>query len=254
MNEIIKFPFYAKVVIILIGIVLIMSILFLGQHILIPIFMALLFAILLSPIVNFLNYRIRIPNIISSSIAVILFSIIIAFIILIVSIQISDFSGELENIKNNIAIHYHSIQIWVKNNFNISYSEQNKYLKDVRSNSLTAENILSENNLTSVTDVLLNIILVPLYTFLFLLYKNLCLHFLHSIVAKNSQKKLNDILVNIKLVVQSYLVGLIIEMVIVSILTTIGFMIIGLQYALLLGIITGLMNYPGAEPRGIEGK
>jgi predicted PurR-regulated permease PerM len=242
MNEVVIFPFYAKVALILTAIVLVLTILFLGQHILIPIFMALLFGILLSPFVRFLNDRIKLPNVISSSIAVVLFTIIIAIIIIIVSIQIGNFSSEIKNIKTNIAIHYHTIQIWIKNSFNISYHDQNEYIQDVRSNSLSSENILSENTLTSVTDVLLNFLLVPLYTFLFLLYKNLCLQFLYKLVKKNRYEKLTDILLNIKLSVQSYLVGLIIEMVIVSSLTSIGFMIIGLQYAVLLGVITGILN------------
>ena len=86
MNEIKKFPFYAKATIILTGIVLVTIILFVGQHILIPIFMALLFAILLTPLVNFFILRLRIPNVIASTISVVLFTAIIAFIITIVSI------------------------------------------------------------------------------------------------------------------------------------------------------------------------
>ena len=242
MNETIEFPFYTKAAIILMTVVLVMVILFIGQHIFIPIFLALLFAILLSPFVNFLNRRLSIPNVISSSIAVVTFTIIIAIVILIVSIQIGDFSGEIKNIKANIAIHYHNIQQWIQNSFNISYREQDKYMKDVRSNSLTTENILSGSTINSVADVLLNFLLVPLYTFLFLLYKNLCLQFLHAVVKKNGHETLNDILLNIKLSVQSYLVGLITEMAIVSTLTSIGFMIIGLEYAFLLGVITGILN------------
>ena len=128
---------------------------------------ALLFAILLTPLVNFFILRLRIPNVIASTISVVLFTAIIAFIITIVSIQIGDFSGEIKNIKTNISIHYQSIQTWVKDSFNISYNQQNKYIKDVKSNSLNTENIITENRITSITDILLNFLLVPLYTFLF---------------------------------------------------------------------------------------
>jgi predicted PurR-regulated permease PerM len=60
----------------------------------------------------------------------------------------------------------------------------------------------------------------------------------------NDKKRyiLEDILIHVKSSVQRYLVGIIIEMIIVSTLTSIGFMIIGVQYAVLLGIITGLLN------------
>jgi predicted PurR-regulated permease PerM len=46
----------------------------------------------------------------------------------------------------------------------------------------------------------------------------------------------------IKVSVQSYIIGLMIEFVIVSVLTAIGLMIIGVKYFILLGLITGLLN------------
>ncbi|MFA6581984.1 MAG: AI-2E family transporter, partial [Paludibacter sp.] len=45
-----------------------------------------------------------------------------------------------------------------------------------------------------------------------------------------------------KSVVQHYLVGLLIEAVIVGVLNTIGLMILGIQYAILLGVIGALLN------------
>ena len=242
MSETTTFPFYKKIAYILISVSITLALLFVGQHIFIPIFLSLLFAILLSPVVGFFNSKIKTPNVVSSTIVVALFTVIIAIIILLVSIKIGDVAGEIKNIKSNIAIHYHSIQVWIKNSFHISYRQQDTYMKEVRSNTLKTENILNESTLTSVTDVLLNFLLVPLYTFLFLLYKSLCLQFLHGLVKNHQQQKLSDILTNIKLSVQSYLVGLILEMLIVSTLTSIGFMIIGVEYALLLGIITGILN------------
>jgi predicted PurR-regulated permease PerM len=54
--------------------------------------------------------------------------------------------------------------------------------------------------------------------------------------------KLHEILGQIKISVQSYILGLIIEMVVVSILTGLGFMIIGMKYWILVGVITGVLN------------
>jgi predicted PurR-regulated permease PerM len=52
---------------------------------------------------------------------------------------------------------------------------------------------------------------------------------------KENHEQLKDILTNIR---DSYIVGLI-EMILVSTMTTLGFMVIGVKYAILLGIITG---------------
>lgn len=237
-----KIPFYIKLSFILFCISITLFILYIGQHILIPIFLSLLFAILLHPCTSFLNQRIKIPYSLSAIISVSIFILIIAAIVLFVSWQMGDIMYDWENIKQNISIHYHNAQQWVKHNFHISYRKQEKYIQQVSTNPLNGKSELMGNTIDSITDFLLSFILIPIYTFLFLLYKTLFINFLHKLVKVNQQNKLHDILHQIKLSVHSYLIGLLIEMVIVAALTSTGFMIIGIQYALLLGVITSVLN------------
>jgi predicted PurR-regulated permease PerM len=91
----------------------------------------------------------------------------------------------------------------------------------------------------SVTDTLLDITLIPIYTFLILL--NPFHLILTKLFRKEHHSKLQEILSQIKGSVQSYISGLIIEMIFVSILTSIG-LYIGVPYFMLLGIITGILN------------
>ena len=94
----------------------------------------------------------------------------------------------------------------------------------------------------SFSDTLLNAILIPIYIFLILLYKSLFVKFFEKLVSQDNKAKLFDILEQIKVVVKSYIVGLILEMIFISVLTSVGLMIIGVKYAILLGVITGLLN------------
>ena len=96
--------------------------------------------------------------------------------------------------------------------------------------------------LMSFTDTLMNLTLIPIYTFLILLYRTHFLLFLSKLFKKENHGKLKDILTNIRLAINSYIVGLIIEMILVSVMTIVGFMLIGVKYAILLGIITGILN------------
>ena len=59
---------------------------------------------------------------------------------------------------------------------------------------------------------------------------------------KRNENKLHEILKQIKTVIQSYIVGLLIEMGIVGVLTTVGLMFLGVEYAILLGVITAMLN------------
>lgn len=240
MNNTIKFPFYAKLAFILLSIVIIIGVLYVGHQIFVPILLALLFAILLRPIVNFFSKKLRFPHVLSAIVAVILFILFIAGIITFVSWQIGDIASDWDKIQENVVMHFHNLQQWVKQKFDISYKEQNKYIKQATEGS--GENVLNGGTLNSFTNTIFSLILVPFLIFLFLLYRNLILKFLFKLVGEKNEKKLQDILFNIKLAIQSFLVGLLIEMGIVATLTTAGYMIAGIQYAVLLGVITGILN------------
>jgi predicted PurR-regulated permease PerM len=162
-------------------------------------------------------------------------------ILVFLSWQIGDIARDWDKIKHNFFIHFHHIQAWVKQTFHISYGEQNKYIQEARQESLNGK-ALMETTLISFTDVLFTLVLIPFYTFLMLLYRTLFISFLARLFGESMHTKLQTVLLQVKIAVQSFLVGLIIEMIIVSALTSAGLMIVGVEYAVLLGVITGILN------------
>ena len=54
--------------------------------------------------------------------------------------------------------------------------------------------------------------------------------------------KVNEVLTETKTIIQSYLAGLLIEFAIVAILNSIGLLFLGIDYAILLGILAALLN------------
>lgn len=237
-----KFPFYAKLALVLLTISLILTLLFVGHQVLFPLMLSLLFAILLRPVVKVLNKKLKLPHVIAVMISVLLFLFFIGGIIFFVSWQIGGMAEDWDSIKQNILAHYHTVQIWIKQRFHISYNEQQKYVEKATKGSLEGGGQLMGSTLSSFTDALFNVILIPIYIFLILLYRNLFIKFLSKLVGRENQVTLRDILENVKVAIQSFVVGLLIEFGIVSTLTSIGLMIIGAEYAILLGVITGILN------------
>lgn len=237
-----NFPKYAKLALVLISLSIIVIMLYFGQHILIPLLLSLLFAILLRPIVIFLNTKIRLPHIIAVFITVILFVLSIATVLLFVSWQVSDITNDWNKIKINLAAHFEHFQHWIKQRFHVSYSNQQNYIQKVTQETLNGGSDIMGSTLSSFTDTIVSLILIPIYTFLILLYKNHFIKFLYKIVSAKNEGLLQDILTKVKTVIQSYIVGLIIEMGIVGLLTTSGLMLLGVQYAIFLGVITAILN------------
>jgi predicted PurR-regulated permease PerM len=242
MNQTLQFPFYAKLAFTLLSLISIIVIFYYGQDIIVPVLMAVLFAILLRPVVSFLTLRLKLPHVISALFAVILFCTLFASVFYFISIQIGDMANDWGKIKHNLETHFNNLQELVHDNFNLSKREQKKFIDDATKDTMATGKELVGVTILSFTDIFLNLILIPIYTFLFLLYRNHFIKFLCKLFSVEHHAKLREILGQIKISVQSYIVGLLIEMVVVSVLTAVGFMIIGLKYWILLGVITGVLN------------
>jgi predicted PurR-regulated permease PerM len=242
MKDSIRFPFYAKLAFVLLSLISIFIILYLGQNIIVPILMSLLFAILLRPIAHFLKSKWRFPHVLAVMCTVVLFMLMVIGILFFISWQISAIANDWDAIQTNLSIHFDTIQKFISSNFNLNNVEQKVLIDNASKNVLESGKNIIGTSLVSVSDVILNLTLIPIYIFLFLLYRTLFITFLSKLFQPEYHEKLQDILYQIKVSVQSYIVGLLIEMIIVSTLTSVGFMIIGLKYAIVLGLITGLLN------------
>ena len=124
MNPTLKLPFYIKLPFNLISLIAIFSIFFIGKDIIIPILLSLLFAILLRPVSHFLKSKLRFPHVISVIFSITLFLFVVIGILTFISWQISSIANDWEMIKNNLSIHFDTIQEMIRDNFNLSKREQ----------------------------------------------------------------------------------------------------------------------------------
>lgn len=242
MSNLVRLPFYARLASILLAITIIFIILYIGKGVLIPVIMALLFAILVRPTSMFFRRKLHFPHVMASIITVILFVIIILAILSFISWQVSSFSKDWETIEKNITIHFANLQVFFKESFGIDESEQIQYISDATSKSKSSLTNIATSFLISFSDTIFNLAMIPIYMFLFLLYQNHLITFLSKLVGEGDQTSLKTILYQIKTAVQSYLFGVCIQVFTIATLTTIGLTIVGVQHALLLGVITGILG------------
>ena len=242
MSETIKFPFYIKLTAILSCLIAIFVALYFGQEIICPVLLSLLFAIMLRPVVSFLIRKLRFPHLIAVVFAIVLFVLLFLSVFYFISIQIGEMANDWGKIKSNFMYHLEHLQQIIRDNFNLSKREQNEIITKATDDSMASGNIIVGTTLNSFADILLNVTLVPIYKFLILLYQNHFISFLCKLVKPENHRKLREVLYQIKIAVQSYITGLLFEMIAVSVLTTIGLYFIGCEYFILLGIITGILN------------
>ncbi len=224
------------------GLTLLIVFIYYAQNILIPLLLSMIFAILLRPVVVFMTVKLRLPNVIAILTVVVLFMLVISGVVLFVSWQISDVTNDWQNIQHNLTIHFQNIQIWITKHLHLSKLSQQTYIQQVPGSTMNGSNGFLGKTISSVTAVFLIVTLTPIYIFLMLLYRNLFIKFLSKIISKTNAYVLADMLHEVKIVIQSYVTGLLIEAAVVAFLTMGGLMLLGVPYAMLLGIITALLN------------
>jgi len=96
--------------------------------------------------------------------------------------------------------------------------------------------------LSSAVTTLLIVFILPVYIFLLLFYKALLLDFLYESFAEKNSKQVGDVLKQTKSAIQSYMIGLLIEALIVAAMNSTALLILGVKYAILLGLIGALLN------------
>jgi predicted PurR-regulated permease PerM len=228
------YPFYLKATVILTGLAVLVFILHVLQAILVPFGMATLFAILLNP----LNSRLerRLPRVIAVAITVLLALAVFAGVLYLLSTQIVRFGDMLPELKLKSAQMLAHMQEWLKQHFGISTDRQQELLQQTTSKKVLGRTI------GSIMGTLGLLLLIPFYIFLLLFYKPLILDFLFQVFSEKYSLRVAEILGQTKAAIQSYVVGLMIETVIVATLNSVALLIIGVPYAVLIGIMGGLLN------------
>ncbi len=230
-------PLYAKATIILFGLILLTYTLKSLGDILTPLAFAAIVAILLNPLVNKLQtYKLgKVPAIM---LAMLLGILVVAGIFYFLSSQIAGFGDILPALKVKFHSLLASLQSWLQEHFGVSLQKQQQLMNQAASSG----EALIGGTLNTVVGTLGVLLLLPVYVFLFLFYKPLILDFLFKVFAEENAAKVSEILGQTKLAIQSYMVGLLLEAAIVAALNSTALLIIGVKYALLLGVIGALLN------------
>ena len=212
-----------------------------AQAILVPFAFALLLAVLLLPLVNFFETR-NIPRVLSIAISLFLTLIFVSGVIYFLSTQIAIFVDDIPSIKRHLNDHWISVQKWIREKMHISLREQNEALNDAAEEITGTKGEYLSDTFFSITEALMLVILLPIYTFLILYYRDLIRRFLYAVFRKEYSEKVALVIKQSKVMINSYMTGLLIEMGIVAVCNSIGLVLLGIKYALFFGVLAAVLN------------
>jgi predicted PurR-regulated permease PerM len=91
-------------------------------------------------------------------------------------------------------------------------------------------------------DITTLVILVPLYAFLMLMYKDLIIEFFLRLYAGKNSATLKEVAREARIVMKKYVVGLMIETAIIAVLNSAALLLLGIHYAILFGVLAAVLN------------
>jgi len=232
-----KYPFYFKTTVILLGLISFVFALWMLKDIFVPLVFALLLALLLNPMLNWFHRK-GIPKFWA-----ILFCLLIAFTIILaiiyfLSSQVINLSDQLPLLKHKFEVIFLQFQHWLYDHLGLNFQKQDQLINEVRSE---IKPMVAETLDTAFSTIGL-IILLPVYTALFLYYKTLILNFLFEVFAEENSKEVSFVLQETKAAIQKYMQGLLMEALIVASMNSLALWMLGVPYALLLGTIGAILN------------
>ena len=230
-----KYPFYLRITIILFGLVLFSYALSNLQDILIPFSFALFLAILLNPLVERL-VRLRMPRVAAIVVALLVAIVLIGGVWYFLATQMMHFTSQLPALERKTEDLVSRLQQELARK--IPLDKQNQYITEAKAGIKP----LVAHLLGSVAGTLATVLLLPVYTFLLLYYKDLLLNFLYEIFAREKQEDVRVVLQQTRGAIQSYMYGLLIEGLIVASLNAVALLILGVPYAILLGVFGAILN------------
>lgn len=237
-----KLPFLTRLTLAVVSIIGIGYLIKLGQSILAPFFLAFLMAMIFLPIANFLEKKLKFPRSFSTILSVMMLLIILTGMLFFFGSQLSSFSRDIPQLTAQATNVFHDLQKWVSKTFNVKIDEQFAYLDQGLKKLLSSTAIILGFTL-GIFSSSLGFLAFFIIFFIFILnYRRILNNFIVNVFNEKHKTSVQEAVAEVRIMTKRYIIGLCLQIIIVSVLTTALLTILGVKYAILLGVLTGLLN------------
>lgn len=234
-----RYPYILRLAATLLSLVLIVAVAYYLKVVLVPLFFSIIFAIMLYPVCLRLE-KWGAPRSISSFVTVFVFTIILCFLAYTLFNQLSIFIKQIPEISVRMSSLIDDVKDYAARKFSMD--------KAVVANKIQEQLVILENSggnmltgsLGTVSTLLINLFLIPLYIFFLLYYRHFFIEFFYKEFPESDKDLIDETLGKINLVVKGYLFGQFLDIVIIGIINSIALYFIGIGYPIILGFIISL--------------
>ena len=234
-------PLYVKATVIFIGVLALLAMMYIARAIIVPFVFAVILAIVFHPVVRFF-LRLKFPRVIAIIVTLFLAFLVLAACGVLLYSQARRFAESWPMLVERFTAVLDQSIAWVSARFDVRAQNIRDWIAKTQGELVNTSGGAIGQLLVSIGNGVTVALLVPVYMFMILFYQPLILEFIHRIFSVGHQGQVSRMVTQAKSVIQRYLVGLAFEVVIMATLNSVALLVLGIDYAILLGAIAALLN------------
>ncbi|MBZ0206397.1 MAG: AI-2E family transporter [Flavobacteriales bacterium] len=232
-------PLY-RYVLVLLAVIGTVAILSFGRTLFILLFVAGIFSFLLLPFCRRLE-RWRFPLWLAAAVSCSLLLVVIFGVLTFLGWQYAHFGKDLPALQQALLDRINSGQAYLESRFDVTQSQQTAWLNKELSALAQSGGALAMSLFSATGSALATAIIIPIVTFFLLLLKGRFREFFSRLRTRSDGAVLR-VVKNISELSRQWLKGVLTVMLFLAVLNSIGFLALGLKYAILLAVTAAILN------------
>ncbi|MBL7962279.1 MAG: AI-2E family transporter [Flavobacteriales bacterium] len=236
-------PLLTRFALLLLTGVLVYHILITFRLFLTPLVLAVLFAFLLHPIAAQLE-RWRVPRIAANLLAIFLGIGVVYAVLLFLRGRLGILLDDLPALRQQAALNAHQLYDTLRVRWGLPLPEQERFtLSELIGETLLQGGDTLKNTFRGTANTVFAIGILPVYIFMVLYYRDKFRRFILMLVPVQDHRMAQRITRRIGAVTGRYMTGIFTVVLLLCVINSAGLLIIGLEHAVLLGIIAAICNF-----------
>lgn len=230
----IRIPYILRLASILLTLVLVVMMLYYLKVVMVPLFFSIIFAIMLYP-VCFRLEKWRMARGLSSFLTVFMGTFVLGFLAYTFFVQLSNFAEQIPQVSARMSTLIDELRDFLAHKFSMNKSAVGDKIKEQLSVLQNNGGTMLTHSLSTVSTLLINAFLIPLYVFFLLYYRNFFIEFFYKVFPTSDKEIIDDTILKISEVVKGYLFGQFLDIMIIGIVNSLALYFIGVGYPIILG-------------------
>jgi len=184
----------------------------------------------------------KFPRMLAIILSILLLILVLGGLIFFLSNQFMSFREDLPMLREKVGEKLGMLQDYIAERFQISEKRQIAWLQIQLQNLLSSGGTIAGGIFSATGSFLALATIIPIYIFFLTYYKHKFVRFIKFTMPEEKHAWVMKVMHSTSRVSQKYLVGLLIDISILAVLNSIGFLLLGINHAILLGLIAAILN------------